>query len=254
VTVLFTPILDASRLPKRGEGYERATLDLKETASPKPGFHHAKDVAAFANHLGGTLLIGAQETDGRIGEYKPLTEQTVTAIQAAFSQAVRDRCSPHPLFDFARFPLDGGVVLAVNVWPYIGQVVGVAVKNEKRQDGFGEDSYAFPIRVGIDATYLLPEQLPMFMLPEVRRFVILLRAIPRDTVISLVFNRRTGYPHRPAAKVIEVDELGNSVKFLEILEGGGPRPGIDKFVPLDKIETVYRTGPETWTVTVHPYE
>ena len=66
---LFQPLAETSRLPDVGEGYERATLDLKLKGEVKKGFHLAKDVAAFANHLGGTLLIGAKEKDGRVDFY-----------------------------------------------------------------------------------------------------------------------------------------------------------------------------------------
>jgi hypothetical protein len=63
----------------------------------------------------------------------------------------------------------------VNVWPYVGQVIGVAVKCRREHDDYGDEAYVFPVRVGVDSVYLLPEQLPMFMLPEVRRAAILLR-------------------------------------------------------------------------------
>jgi hypothetical protein len=154
----FEPFLESSVLPPVGSGYERATLDLKGRGGVVSAFHKAKDVAAFANHLGGTLLIGAKETAGVVGEYEPLDESTANSIQKGFSQAVRERCSPRPLVNFARVPCGVGWVLAVNVWPYIGQVVGVRVKADKTADGFGDDAYAFPMRTGVDSSYLLPEQ------------------------------------------------------------------------------------------------
>jgi hypothetical protein len=248
----FVPITKPDDLPKPGEGYERATLDLKTTAVSRPGFHHAKDVAAFANHLGGTLVIGAQESAGRVGQYVPLTETSASAIQAAFSQAVRDRCSPRPLIDFVRVAIPGGVVLAVNVWPYIGQVVGVRVKCDKSAEGFGDDAYVFPMRVGVDSAYLLPEQLPMLMLPEVRRVAVLLQGIANDSQVEVIVLRRS--PERPPAvtytgTVESIDEVRNRVVF-SVAAGGGYMP---QAMPLDHVETVFEQRKGHWRVVVRSF-
>ncbi|HEY5076434.1 MAG TPA: ATP-binding protein [Acidimicrobiia bacterium] len=249
----FVPIIDANQLPKPGDGFERAVLDLKSTASPKPGFHHAKDVAAFANHLGGTLLIGAQETDGRVREYAPLSESVVSAIKDAFSQAVRDRFSPRPLIDFARLPMLDGLVLAVSVWPYAGQIVGVAVKCKKDHDGFGEEAHAFPVRVGVDSGYLLPEQLPMFITPDIRRNAILLNAIPKDCPVNVYVGRRNspeGYVENQLV-LDEVDELANVVSFLPA--NGSHGAGQQSF-PLDKVNTVFKDPIGGWRVYIHKFD
>jgi hypothetical protein len=233
-------------LPAIGDGYERATLDLKLRVDAKKGFHAAKDVAAFANHLGGTLLVGAQETNGCVGKYEPLDEPTANASHAAISQAVRDRCSPRPLIDFVRRPHQAGIVLAVNVWPYIGQVIGVAVKCRKEHDGYGDDAYVFPVRVGVDSVYLLPEQLPMFMLPEVRRVVILLQRIPQGEPVRV---RIGTYPEGAIfdASMGDVNELANAVIVFKDSKISNPR-----IFPLDQVSTVVKDE-HGWLIVVRKY-
>ncbi len=58
---LFRPLIKPWPLPSIGAANtERAVLDWKTRLAEK-SFERAKDIAAFANHLGGTLLIGACE-------------------------------------------------------------------------------------------------------------------------------------------------------------------------------------------------
>jgi schlafen family protein len=234
----FEPYGETTPLPAEGEGYERAMLDLKRTI--KNGFHLAKDVAAFANHLGGTLLVGAEEINGCVGRYHPLDDAKVSEAQKAASESVRDRCSPRPLVDFARIPRGSGVILAVNVWPYIGQVVGVAVKCSKANEGYGGNAFVFPMRTGVDSPYLLPEQLPMFMTPGVRRTVLLLQRIPAGEAVRV--KQSTGVL---LFRMGEVDEMGNAVRFL------GDKIA-DWVVALDQVRTVVQEI-NGWLVVVDVY-
>jgi hypothetical protein len=55
-------------LPTIGSAIERPVMDWKVKAALN-AFEKAKDVAMFANHLGGTLLIGAAEAQGHLGAY-----------------------------------------------------------------------------------------------------------------------------------------------------------------------------------------
>jgi hypothetical protein len=249
----FEPILESHQLPPVGDGYERAVLDLKGRGGVAHSFHMAKDVAAFANHLGGTLLIGAKEEAGRVGEYDPLNEETTNGVQKKFSEAVRDRCSPRPLVDFARLARDGGFVLAVNVWPYVGQVVGVRVKADKAADAFGDQAYVFPVRVGVDATYLYPEQLPMFMTPEVRRAAILLNSVPKDYAVTVRIGRRVaGEAYEEFSLVVdEVDELANVVSFLP---ANGSRGAGQRSYPLDKVSTVFKDPIRGWRIYIQKFD
>lgn len=62
---------------------------------------------------------------------------------------------------------DSGYVVAVTVWPFPGQIVGVRVTN-KAEDGSGEDSWRFPIRKGTQTVFLRPEHTAMLMEPRLR--------------------------------------------------------------------------------------
>jgi predicted HTH transcriptional regulator len=114
------------QLPLRGETIERATRDLKggrTTPDPTNAFELAKDVAAFANHLGGELLVGANEVDGVVGEYEGLPLPLANTLREQYSKAVKRRCLPRPLFDFDLFPAPNDNqkhVLVVYVAPYVG--------------------------------------------------------------------------------------------------------------------------------------
>jgi predicted HTH transcriptional regulator len=103
----------------------------------------AKDVAAFANADGGVLLIGAYEDTrhGVLGTYKALDAQAVKLARESYSQAVRSFCFPSPIIDSVVVPHGNGSVVAVNVWPFPGQAVGVRSREHI-------DAYFFPFRSG----------------------------------------------------------------------------------------------------------
>ena len=239
----FVPYSQSSLLPDEGGDYERATLDLKRSVDPKGGFHIAKDVAAFANHLGGTLLIGVTENRGRVAKYMPLGPADIAETRQAVSNAVRDRLSPKPLVDMAVVPRGDGGIVAVNVWPFIGQPVGVRVTADKEADGHGGDAYVFPLRTMVDSVYLLPEQLPMFMLPALRRTVILLNSIPPGAIVHVIALSTSGSREEGHCRITRIDELKNVVKFepLPKQTPGAPHGGwitADKTYPLDLIASV----------------
>ena len=106
---MFTPIQEAAQLPQVGEATERFFLDLKRAYekksfpdSKKERFDHremAKDVAAFANASGGTIVVGAIENQatGAVAKYEPLLKKLAKEPSAAFNDATRDRCSPRPV-------------------------------------------------------------------------------------------------------------------------------------------------------------
>jgi hypothetical protein len=254
-TLIYERVTETSPLPEIGQGYERAVLDLKLEGQVVKGFHLAKDVAAFANHLGGTLLIGAGEAHGRVAVYKPMVEAVVNDLQKAVSEAVRDRCSPRPFYDFVRRSRDGGWLLAVNVNPYIGQPVAVSVKCIKDHDGYGGDAFVFPVRAGVDSTYLLPEQLPMFMTPDVRKAVILLSRIPRKSRVNV--NQGILGTSGAAAFIAmmgDIDQENNALTLLGC--AAGPGLGLETSVrtfPLDLVRTAVKET-DGWRICIHAFQ
>lgn len=231
----FVPLQPPASLPELGQGLERATWDLKG-APDKSLFHTARDVASFANHLGGTLLIGAYEKNGSVGKYSPMTPKEGVKARDWYSRAVVERCRPKPTFDFEPFEHDSGVVLAVNVWPSHA-MIGVIVKVHKEEEGYGGDSFVFPVRVGADTDpHIEPERLAMYMLPEVRRNFILTSRIPIGAQVKVQIQNLGGSHREIVVLFTGVDYDANLVMFS----------GND--FPLDQVQTVYRTA-GYWHIT-----
>jgi Putative DNA-binding domain len=230
----FVPLTATGSLPPTGSAAEDALWDLKRTPS-QDKFELAKDVAAFANHFGGTILIGAQEQRGHVQSYYPLSLAEIDATEKDITAAVRARCSPVPTFNFARFNHDAGWVLAVNVWPIISTICGVRIKGDTT-DGWGDHAWIFPVRIGNHTTTVRPESFPMYMLPELRRTLLLLHAIPEGAQIVLKDAGSTVFTN---GKIIEINEDTNTI----VLSHDPLRAYHAKSYPLDAIKSVHKTIP-----------
>lgn len=243
---LFHPISSPADLPQEGDQAERYTLDIKkEILPPFNPFELAKDVAAFANVAGGVILVGAAEDRrrGTVGRYFPMPDADAKAIRDAFSEAVRDLCSPVPVVNAEILARDAGFVLAVSVWPFPGQAIGVLREKEPR-------TYAFPMRVGVDTTWLYAEQLPMLMVPSLRRIAILVDAIPVGARVRV----SGADPKRSVAfEVIGAAPLANVLKLRIHRNGGdaGKRRDPPEFnLPLDVIRSIWCDAAGIWQILV----
>ncbi len=236
----FTPVTKAEQVPGLGQGAEHALWDLKERLSPVD-FEHAKDVAAFANHLGGTILIGVVERDSRIEAFRPLLSQDADAYEQTIAHSLENRCRPVPLINFERIHHPEGLLLAVNVWPSVAAVIGVSVR--AGGNGYGGTAWVFPVRLGNDTTYISSESLPMHMLPQLRRTLILLASIKNDE--EVLYCPKGG--NNSHCKILEVNELTNSIAIQR-------SPDESPFtIALDRIVTVFRAsvGPPYWRIVMH---
>jgi hypothetical protein len=227
---MFHPILSTNDLPPVGASREHLTCDFKVKPA-NSRFEMAKDVAALANASGGTLLIGAAEAAGALSAYIPLSRADAAAAQRNYEEAVRDRCDPSPIVSVGSIVHGSGVLLAINVMPSVASPVGVKVKADT-SDGFGGNAYVFPIRVTTQTIELLPGQLAMFMLPNVRRAVILLSRLKKNDTLTLQY-KKAQHERVSFAKVTfeEVDVLANRVRFST---NGGTRD-----MPIDAIESIW---------------
>jgi predicted HTH transcriptional regulator len=144
-------ILKAEQLPRPGDAAEGGQMEFKEVCTGD-GFELAKDVSAFANGLGGVILVGAVGDGERLGRYKPLSDTEASTAHRSYDQAIRDRCRPLPTYSIEHLRHDGGTVVAVNVEPYLGALVGVEVKNGEAKCGAKgkqpEGLFFFPRRIG----------------------------------------------------------------------------------------------------------
>lgn len=215
---------------------EGATLDFKALvpADWSP-FRLARQVAAFANSVGGALLVGAKDENDALKEYRPLTESDAKDVEQRYDHAVKDRCSPKPFVKPERIPKDGGFVVAINVWPFPGQAIGVKIRADKNLDGSEVDAYVFPLRSGRSTAEILPEQLPMLMLPELRRVATLLSSVSEGERVEV----HSDNPHSSAVSVNlkRVELLANTAVFTVKPSANA----MDEIrVPLDRIETLWK--------------
>jgi hypothetical protein len=241
---MLRPVRTESDLPRAGTAYETSGIDFKREVNPNGKTEMAKDVAAFANAMGGVVLVGACEDRGVLKEYVPLMQERAALVRNAYDEAVRDLCIPKPLVDCVQVPLGRGFVVAINVWPFPAQPVGVV-------DSKGASrSYCFPCRTGTHTIYLTPDQLPMLMLPEVRRVAILLSSIPigerENVTLHAVPRHHLDYDATQEA-VLELDleevTMRNTVSFKT-------RGGDKEFtIPADSITHVWRSPSREWAIT-----
>lgn len=231
----FEPLIPPRPLPPVGSAIEQAVMDFKEYRAERPvkPFERAKDVAAFSNHLGGSLVIGARE-DGHLRAYTGLTDDQAAGVRQGFSEAVADRCVPRPVFDFARYgdPHDQSKqIIVINVPP---SMTPIAVKvNGDKSDGYGGATYVYPVRSGTDARYLDPSQLAMLLSPTVRRHAVMLAKIPIGARVHIrIAVAATGDYKQDYESIFGgFDEQENVVK----LSG-------DTRLPLDRLLSVYQVG------------
>jgi hypothetical protein len=160
---------------------EEYTLEFKTTVNPNDRAELAKDVALLANMYGGLLLVGAAETAGGV-EYPGLPAAFAKTVQEAYTLAVRDFCSPRPIFALREIvsPKTGDVVVALNVEPFPDQAVGAAAADKQ---GKPSDAWRFPIRVRNHTFFASPDQLMLWFNPQTRRTAIGLSQIPDGTLV-----------------------------------------------------------------------
>lgn len=182
----FIPIETQEHLPKEGTVYETRMFDMKLRQNSGNDFEKAKDVAAFASAYGGVILVGACEDrpTGQLHSYRPLTADEAKQTSDGYVNAVHARCKPTPLVDPRIIPFGTGYVVAINIWPFPGQAVGVKIQSNKG-DGKEIDAWTFPIRSGNETQWLNPEQTAMFMSPEIRRIATLLNRIPLNAGVKI---------------------------------------------------------------------
>ena len=226
--------------PPKGER-ESQVLDFKARPSSKASWKLACHVAAMANATGGTLVIGARESAEKpdvLDSYDLFDEVDARAFARDYGNAVGDRCHPRPTVSARIVPFESKFVVLVDVVPSIS-LVGVRVTGEPLE-GYGGESWLFPVRTNTKTTHASPETFAMFMDARSRRIAILLDAIEmkeNKRPIQLIYfhGRTVGAP----AWLIRVDERQNSVTF-EV-------DGKPMCFALDEFFAVYR-GIESWIV------
>ncbi len=223
---------------------EDLLLDFKGRVNDDGTFERGKDLVSFANSSGGVLLIGAAEdrTRGILTRWLPYTDQDAQKIVREYTNVARDSCSPQP-FIFAK-PIsleDGtGFVIAINVRAHVtGQALFVKGQRHPPDEKPQVDVWACYRRVGDQNLEVVPTELPMLMLPQLRRAVILLRSIP-DPKAVIVHVPLLGTTE---GCIVNIDEEKN---IFVVKPGGGASP---RTFPLDAVDTAYATvNGSTWVI------
>src|SRR5262245_60071204 len=89
------PIITPDDLPPRGTSGERADLDFKRVVSRTghaDDIELAKDIAALANTVGGTILVGADASNSRLQSYCGVPSGKAAEIGEWYEKAAADRC------------------------------------------------------------------------------------------------------------------------------------------------------------------
>jgi hypothetical protein len=239
-------------LPRASEAYlqERVWFDLKLTYKPKSQPEMAKDVAAFANAVGGVLIIGAKEGLTAPDYSNPLQADYATRIEKEFDEAVRDYCRPSPTVHIRTIPVpaeDGKVIVVVNVEPFVDQPVAARYSTEGH-------AWRFPHRVGRHTEYLFPEQLPLYMNSKARRAKLMLeRTIGAGGEVD-IFTAPDGAsrhaniqgPTRFAVESVDHDGGGGFV----IRDHVGDLGRGSVTIPLDDVEAVWCQHTGRWAARV----
>lgn len=237
-------------LPREGEFLlqEQLWFDLKETYSIESRPEMAKDVAAFANAIGGSLIIGAKEGATGPDYSKPLPVDCAAKLANSFEEAVRDLCRPSPSVHVRLIPAPSQsdkAILVVNVDAAVDQPIAARHKTDR-------DAWRFPQRVGRHTEYLLPEQLPLHMNSKARRAkLLLLRVLDGGGQIDLyTVPRGSAKPTTvevPVQFVVTaVDDAGSGAVVLR-----DPTDRLDHqsaSVPIDDVEAVWLQHTGRWAV------
>lgn len=252
----YRRIFEARELPAPGasDAREKSDLDFKSFADERQPWEHAKDIAAFANALGGVLLVGADDNGGQL-VYRGIQGQSVPDVKRIYEGAAQ-LCSPTPVVNVV--PVEhapGVVVVAVNVDPYVDQAVAAPASTRDQTGRLckHDTAWGFPIRRASQTDWIKPEALPMYMNREIRRAVLLLARVPTRTKVKVHFHKPRDIDGRHwdgivqiGSTALEIDDVSvelNRVRFVE-------RRGSENFfgVPLLDVLDVWESAKDQWEV------
>ena len=245
---MFRPIEDETALNDALTNYETPTLDFKRTVDPADHLKLARHIAAFANGVGGTILVGVDEArSGNPPRVTGLDAMTAKNIALAFDQAVKDRCSPLPFVTTILIDSHDSKVVAVNVQPLLG-IVGVKIPDQKLPS---QASWIFPARSGAQTIFLNPEQVGMHT-PKMRHAIISLSRIPLKANVSRIreTNRNNGDNDRRNCNFGGISESENVFLVEELNTHKLDMTQIR--YPIDLVRSVYMSN-EGWEIVIEQF-
>ncbi len=236
---------------------ERSTLAFRSFVDPKKPTRHAVDVAAFANALGGVILVGVGRKEGR-AHIHGLRDQTFAEVCAIFEHAAAI-CSPSPVVAVRSIHVDDDTTIAaVNVEPFVDQIVAAPASPKRvRKDGSPAlPSWTFPVRTSTETRHLVPAELAMYMNRAARRILVLLSRIPLDSrrEVAVWYRERRDVSPKPwdgsyqtAHLVMRMEDVsleGNAVLLARSVGGGS----LYVRAPLTEVLDVWEHRPGEWSM------
>jgi hypothetical protein len=244
--VTYQRIEDPGDLPPAGalsaRAREKQDLDFKTFADSGKMWEHAKDIAAFANSVGGVLLVGADNTtDPTVLKYPGLAPSQTVADVATIYEKAGAMCSPAQNVEAVPMKGPGGVdLVAINVDPSVQQVVGSPGNSRL---------WRFPIRRGSQTDDIAPEDLAMYMNQQVRRAYLMVSAIPAEGRKEVKF-----YWPRPRYDVTGVtDTSSESFPIAEVPRGRNflvVGVSLTCRIPLADVVDVWEEGDGVWAIKI----
>jgi len=240
---------------------EGETVDYKSDAEPGHLWELAKDIAAFANHLGGVVVIGAveQKKQRGVASLAGLMPAKIRRLRTAYENAAKDYCSPSPIVTFEVIPLDDGKeVLAVNVRAYATGFVASRfyVVDDAGEKVAAENAWQFFVRIGTHNAPLTLEQATLYMSTSSRRVAILLANVPVAGPLRVVFRK----PPDGGKKTLLVSDVVNfrgvSIDRNVALITFGAEDDMyqpEQALPLDDITSVWSAEDGIWALRVNGY-
>ena len=227
----WKPILDQASLPPL-DAEESELLDFKREPweSNDSGYNElARDVAQFANHLGGSIIVGAVE-DGqdRLAEYVSVPD--AAAVAARVADVCHSALSPRP--DVRPVVITTGAiqVVSVNVLPHDG-VVANRLK--------GTDRWEFKRRFGKTKRSLTFEEVEE-MWTEGRRGRVLLSKVPQGS--SIYIDAIENNVHLQGPFQIRLQDDYFIVAF--------DRPGHNVSLPYECVRAVWPRAGGGWSIAL----
>jgi len=244
--------------------HKKTTMDLKERydiENDATKFEIAKDMCAFANALGGTILVGAIEgrddagrKNGRIQQLKGV-EAAIKLVKLA-TKANSELCRPLLVFEHAEIVLDVAQQVAIiERQPSGGTITVVALNVHPLVNGpagchpFGSngakiaDAYRFPVRTGEGTRFLVPEELSFHMNSHERRMYLLLTQVPDKHPIKLWDHERSLELSPASYEILKVDGENMTLTVMNL------HKHVDAEIPLMFVRAVWKTS-AGWNVAV----
>lgn len=160
----------------RSEGEQ---LDFKGYPGWNDGSEAAKDVAAFANHLGGDIVIGIVDVDGFADHWLPIPNTDLSIFEQQIFNWLRARVYPREFSQslgrtVINAPIPDHSALVISV-PPSPDLVGIEKWGQK--DG---TAFKFPIRNGKDTRWMVFEEVMHKMSITTRRIYIRLMQLQQE--------------------------------------------------------------------------